>query len=159
MWVRSEVCKSIVDKGDCWVVLCYLSVVVKVSIQTHHTTEYRKWHDCLSPLLTFCSHSQVQFRLKQIVDASPDQKEALLTQLEEFANRGIPDIRNPTNVCLPVSVFVVIVNDICHEHGKIYNCDNFMNMEPMLNNKKRGQCGKDVSELISSQLSLKEWFS
>lgn len=36
---------------------------------------------------------QVQFRLKQIVDASPDEKEKLLHELEEFANRGIPDLR------------------------------------------------------------------
>ena len=36
---------------------------------------------------------QVQFRLKQIVDASAEEKEKLLIELEEFANRGIPDAR------------------------------------------------------------------
>lgn len=41
---------------------------------------------------------QVQFRLKQIVDASPEEKEILLLQLEEFANRGIPDLRD-LSVC------------------------------------------------------------
>ena len=42
----------------------------------------------------FLSCFQVQFRLKQIVDASPEEKEQLLKELEEFANRGIPDVRS-----------------------------------------------------------------
>lgn len=37
--------------------------------------------------------SQVQFRLKQIVDADADSKEKLLKELEEFAFRGIPDFQ------------------------------------------------------------------
>lgn len=46
-------------------------------------------------LMALTSHfAQVQFRLKQIVDASPEEKEILLLQLEEFANRGIPDLRD-----------------------------------------------------------------
>ena len=36
-------------------------------------------------------YPQVQFRLKQIVDAEPEAKENLLKELEEFAFRGIPD--------------------------------------------------------------------
>ncbi|KAK3887209.1 hypothetical protein Pcinc_008687 [Petrolisthes cinctipes] len=45
-------------------------------------------------LMALTSHfAQVQFRLKQIVDAGPGEKEELLQQLEEFANRGIPDLR------------------------------------------------------------------
>jgi RUN domain-containing protein 1 len=36
---------------------------------------------------------QVQFRLKQIVDADPESKEQLLRELEEFAFRGIPDFQ------------------------------------------------------------------
>lgn len=36
---------------------------------------------------------QVQFRLKQIVDADADSKEKLLKELEEFAFRGIPDFQ------------------------------------------------------------------
>ncbi|KAL7642120.1 UNVERIFIED_CONTAM: hypothetical protein RMT77_006680 [Armadillidium vulgare] len=45
-------------------------------------------------LLALTSHfAQVQFRLKQIVNASPEEKENLLVELEEFANRGIPDVR------------------------------------------------------------------
>ena len=36
---------------------------------------------------------QVQFRLKQIVDADPESKEQLLLELEEFAFRGIPDFQ------------------------------------------------------------------
>ncbi|GAB6018509.1 hypothetical protein CHUAL_000207 [Chamberlinius hualienensis] len=47
-----------------------------------------------SSLLALTSHfAQVQFRLKQIVDASADEKENLLKDLEEFAFRGIPDTR------------------------------------------------------------------
>lgn len=50
-------------------------------------------------LMALTSHfAQVQFRLKQIVHASPEQKEELLSQLEEFANRGIPDMRAPSAV-------------------------------------------------------------
>ncbi|CAL4061317.1 unnamed protein product, partial [Meganyctiphanes norvegica] len=49
-------------------------------------------------LMCLTSHfAQVQFRLKQIVDASPTEKETLLQELEEFANRGIPDTRNLPN--------------------------------------------------------------
>ncbi|KAK7071163.1 RUN [Halocaridina rubra] len=48
-------------------------------------------------LMALTSHfAQVQFRLKQIVDASPEEKENLLQELEEFANRGIPDLREAT---------------------------------------------------------------
>lgn len=49
-----------------------------------------------SSLIALTSHfAQVQLRLKQIVDASPESKETLLKDLEEFAFRGIPDYRLP----------------------------------------------------------------
>lgn len=49
-----------------------------------------------SSLISLTSHfAQVQLRLKQIVAASDDEKEALLKELEEFAFRGIPDLRDP----------------------------------------------------------------
>ena len=49
-----------------------------------------------SSLIALTSHfAQVQLRLKQIVDASPERKENLLKELEEFAFRGIPDYRLP----------------------------------------------------------------
>nr|CAG4641593.1 EOG090X03YR [Eurycercus lamellatus] len=49
-----------------------------------------------SSLMALTSHfAQVQFRLKQIVDAEPETKEVLLKELEEFAFRGIPDFQNP----------------------------------------------------------------
>lgn len=38
--------------------------------------------------------AQVQFRLRQIVDAPASEKETLLKELEEFAFRGIPDVPN-----------------------------------------------------------------
>lgn len=34
----------------------------------------------------------MQLRLRQIVDAPPGEKEALLKDLEEFAFRGIPEV-------------------------------------------------------------------
>nr|CAG4648577.1 EOG090X03YR [Polyphemus pediculus] len=47
-----------------------------------------------SSLMALTSHfAQVQFRLKQIVEAEPDTKETLLKELEEFAFRGIPDFQ------------------------------------------------------------------
>ncbi|XP_064634004.1 RUN domain-containing protein 1-like isoform X2 [Lineus longissimus] len=47
-----------------------------------------------SSLLALTTHfAQVQFRLKQIVAAPNDTKEDLLKELEEFAFRGIPDVR------------------------------------------------------------------
>ncbi|RWS27692.1 RUN domain-containing protein 1-like protein [Leptotrombidium deliense] len=50
-----------------------------------------------SSLIALTSHfAQVQLRLKQIVDAEPEEKEQLLKSLEEFAFRGIPDLRHPT---------------------------------------------------------------
>ncbi|XP_054707861.1 RUN domain-containing protein 1-like [Uloborus diversus] len=51
-----------------------------------------------SSLIALTTHfAQVQLRLKQIVDASQEEKENLLKELEEFAFRGIPDIREYEN--------------------------------------------------------------
>ncbi|XP_015118618.1 RUN domain-containing protein 1 [Diachasma alloeum] len=48
-----------------------------------------------SSLIALTTHfAQVQFRLRQIVDAPTDEKEKLLKELEEFAFRGIPDVPN-----------------------------------------------------------------
>lgn len=47
-----------------------------------------------SSLLALTTHfAQVQFRLKQIVNADPSDREKLLKELEEFAHKGIPDVR------------------------------------------------------------------
>lgn len=44
-----------------------------------------------SSLLALTSHfAQVQFRLKQIVNAQSDEKERLLKELEDFAFKGCP---------------------------------------------------------------------
>lgn len=46
-----------------------------------------------SSLFALTSHfAQVQFRLRQIVDSPPDQRDQLLQSLEEFAFRGIPEV-------------------------------------------------------------------
>uniref|UniRef100_A0A1B6CCB7 RUN domain-containing protein n=1 Tax=Clastoptera arizonana TaxID=38151 RepID=A0A1B6CCB7_9HEMI len=47
-------------------------------------------NSCLMALTTH--FAQVQLRLRQIVDAPPDEKEALLKDLEEFAFRAIPEV-------------------------------------------------------------------
>ncbi|KAI4495765.1 hypothetical protein M0802_008388 [Mischocyttarus mexicanus] len=48
-----------------------------------------------SSLIALTTHfAQVQFRLRQIVDAPTNEKETLLKELEEFAFRGIPDVPN-----------------------------------------------------------------
>ncbi|XP_077978464.1 RUN domain-containing protein 1-like [Glandiceps talaboti] len=50
-----------------------------------------------SSLLALTTHfAQVQFRLKQIVSASPEDKEILLKELEQFAFQGCPDVRGST---------------------------------------------------------------
>lgn len=46
-----------------------------------------------SSLLALTSHfAQVQFRLRQIVDSAPEERDGLLQSLEEFAFRGIPEV-------------------------------------------------------------------
>ncbi|XP_067936552.1 RUN domain-containing protein 1-like [Watersipora subatra] len=46
-------------------------------------------------LLSLTSHfAQVQFRLKQIIEGPEESKSERLKELEEFAERGIPDIRS-----------------------------------------------------------------
>ncbi|PSN47882.1 RUN domain-containing protein 1 [Blattella germanica] len=48
-----------------------------------------------SSLIALTTHfAQVQFRLRQIVDAPPTEKESLLKDLEAFAFRGIPELRD-----------------------------------------------------------------
>ncbi|XP_014245245.1 RUN domain-containing protein 1 [Cimex lectularius] len=48
-----------------------------------------------SSLIALTTHfAQVQFRLRQIVEAGPEEKEKLLKSLVEFAFRGIPDVEN-----------------------------------------------------------------
>ncbi|XP_043285370.1 RUN domain-containing protein 1 [Venturia canescens] len=50
-----------------------------------------------SSLIALTTHfAQVQFRLRQIVDAPAGEKDALLRELEKFAFRGIPDV--PSNI-------------------------------------------------------------
>ncbi|KAE8739031.1 hypothetical protein FOCC_FOCC015476 [Frankliniella occidentalis] len=49
-----------------------------------------------SSLIALTSHfAQVQFRLRQIVDAPVQDKDVLLKDLEQFAFRGIPEVKGP----------------------------------------------------------------
>ena len=51
--------------------------------------------DLNSSLLNLTSHfAQVQFRLKQIINAPPHVKQDLLAELEEFAGKGCVDTRH-----------------------------------------------------------------
>lgn len=51
-----------------------------------------------SSLLALTSHfAQVQFRLRQIVESPPDERDVLLKNLEEFAFRGIPEIKTSSD--------------------------------------------------------------
>lgn len=54
-------------------------------------------HDQLNQsLLALTSHfAQVQFRLKQIIHGSKDDQDKLLTELEDFAFAGCPDVTGP----------------------------------------------------------------
>ncbi|OQR74749.1 RUN domain-containing protein 1-like [Tropilaelaps mercedesae] len=55
--------------------------------------------------------AQVQFRLKQIIDAPSDNKQTLLKELEEFAFRGVPDLREPTDDSRDVISPMAVSND------------------------------------------------
>ncbi|XP_022695645.1 RUN domain-containing protein 1-like isoform X3 [Varroa jacobsoni] len=55
--------------------------------------------------------AQVQFRLKQIIDAPNDNKQALLKELEEFAFRGVPDLREPAEDSREVISPLAMSND------------------------------------------------
>jgi len=64
-------------------------------------------------LFSLTTHfAQVQFRLKQIVEAPTEHKEDLLKELEEFAHRGIPDVES---VSLSVAKHREENDDVDHE--------------------------------------------
>ena len=64
-----------------------------VNVATVHQLEAEQ-EQLNGSLMALTSHfAQVQFRLKQIVSAPAEEKDQLLRQLEEFAFRGIPDMR------------------------------------------------------------------
>lgn len=47
-----------------------------------------------SSVFSLTSHlAQVEFRLRQVLKASPEEKDAMLKALEEFTSRGVPDTR------------------------------------------------------------------
>lgn len=47
-----------------------------------------------SSVFSLTSHlAQVEFRLRQIQKAAPEEKDAMLKELEEFTSRGVPDVR------------------------------------------------------------------
>ncbi|GBP60394.1 RUN domain-containing protein 1 [Eumeta japonica] len=47
-----------------------------------------------SSVFSLTSHlAQVEFRLRQILKASPEEKDGMLKELEEFTSRGVPDAR------------------------------------------------------------------
>ncbi|VDD80910.1 unnamed protein product [Mesocestoides corti] len=64
------------------------------SVSTNKLQSIVEEHELLnSSLLSLTSHfAQVQFRLEQVLQADPEQKEALLRDLEQFAWKGVPDL-------------------------------------------------------------------
>lgn len=63
-------------------------------------------------LMALTTHfGQVQFRLKQIVAAPPDDKERLLKELEEFAFRGCPNLESTSRLMNDVDATASL-----HEH-------------------------------------------
>lgn len=71
-----------------------------------------------SSLIALTTHfAQVQFRLRQIVDAPTNEKETLLKELEEFAFRGIPDV--PNNLLFESRSITPISPTFCKESVSI----------------------------------------
>lgn len=66
----------------------------RFAIESDRLRELEEQQELLnSSLIALTSHfAQVQFRLRQIIDAPAQDKEILLQDLEEFAFKGIPDI-------------------------------------------------------------------
>ncbi|ESO03552.1 hypothetical protein HELRODRAFT_112004 [Helobdella robusta] len=93
-------------------------------------------------LLSLTTHfAQVQFRLKQIVDAPNNEKEVLLKNLEEFAFKGIPDL------------------NACHELKKKKQSDDMSDKEhDNLITKQREKQMELISQL-KSQLEDLETFA
>ncbi|XP_003745877.1 RUN domain-containing protein 1 [Galendromus occidentalis] len=70
-------------------------------------------------LYALTSHfAQVQFRLKQIIDAPDPNKETLLKELEEFAFRGVPDLREPSGDARDLISPVAVAHDELMEKQK-----------------------------------------
>ena len=60
----------------------------QLEFRLHQTAEAPGWDK-----FSIAATRQVQFRLRQIVEAPGEEKEQLLQELETFAFRGIPDVR------------------------------------------------------------------
>lgn len=73
---------------------CYLHSSSRGATEAERLRDLEEQQELLnSSLIALTTHfAQVQFRLRQIVDAPPDEKENLLKDLEAFAFRGIPEL-------------------------------------------------------------------
>ncbi|XP_044020404.1 RUN domain-containing protein 1-like isoform X2 [Aphidius gifuensis] len=76
-----------------------------------------------SSLIALTTHfAQVQFRLRQIVDAPTSEKESLLKELEEFAFRGIPDV--PSTLSLKNKLCNSIMQSSSSTTSSIYDAND-----------------------------------
>ncbi|XP_063229326.1 RUN domain-containing protein 1 [Bacillus rossius redtenbacheri] len=77
-------------------VACYSQASHGLCMESQRLRDLEEQQEMLnSSLIALTTHfAQVQFRLRQIVEASPSEKESLLKDLEAFAFRGIPEVRN-----------------------------------------------------------------
>uniref|UniRef100_A0A336MX84 CSON009203 protein n=1 Tax=Culicoides sonorensis TaxID=179676 RepID=A0A336MX84_CULSO len=65
-----------------------------------------------SSLMSLTSHfAQVQLRLRQIMEAPPNERDELLKGLEEFAFQGIPELNIPPEVASPENLLDTAVEE------------------------------------------------
>lgn len=69
---------------------------------------------------------QVQFRLRQVVDAPVNDKDALLKDLEEFAFRGIPEVKGPQYFHKDDKETVLLIKFFCDVFLLSYTFDIFV---------------------------------
>ncbi|XP_058812692.1 RUN domain-containing protein 1 [Topomyia yanbarensis] len=77
---------------------------VNAELESERLQSLEDEHETLSSnLMALTSHfAQVQLRLRQIVDAPPEERDHLLKNLEEFAFLGIPELqKNPIKKNIP----------------------------------------------------------
>ncbi|KAK2588504.1 hypothetical protein KPH14_001081 [Odynerus spinipes] len=101
-----------------------------------------------SSLIALTTHfAQVQFRLRQIVDAPANEKETLLKELEEFAFRGIPDV--PSNLLFESRSITPISPTSCKE-SQMGSMVNDVEMESKMALQRTKQ--RELISQLKSQL-------
>ncbi|KAK0161596.1 hypothetical protein PV327_010051 [Microctonus hyperodae] len=98
-----------------------------------------------SSLIALTTHfAQVQFRLRQIVDAATEEKDGLLKELEEFAFRGIPDV--PNNVSFSHKSSTSLLSEI--------QCENYSGLLTDMEVESKISMHKSKQKELINQLKL-----